>query len=960
MTFGSLSFLNPLILLALFALPLIWWLLRATPPMPETVKFPAFMILKRLKNDEETPDSTPWWLLLIRLLLAAFVITGLAAPVLNAPEIEPVEGPLVMVIDNTYAAAQGWTSRRSTIERIAEQSRQTKRPVFVLTTPPAYPVGTPSIVGPLTSEGLRDIATNLDPVPFAADRAEAIATLDDIDDALQRYQATANGTFTGSADYIWLSDGLASGAASVDQAFADALMARGSLALYTDDTQDSLALAKQDDVATSSETVFSVSRLDAGIPWEGTIVATARDGRELGRANVSIPAGARNTTASIKLPLALQNDLASVKIENARTPASVWFADARDRRALIGLQNSEREQSAALLSGNHYIREALAPFAEFQTGDISALVRANVSVIVLDDVGRLRDEDKDLLTEWIERGGILIRFAGPNLADAALDATPALLPVSLRQGERAFGGALTWDTPQPLGDFSAEGPFSNLSVPVDIFVRQQILAQPGGETSEHTWASLTDGTPLVTGRSMENGLIVLFHITATPVWSDLPLSEVFIDMLRKLTFLSSLGPSSIEQTVSEQNLTRYAPLRMLDGFGRFQSPPPGVSGITLNEADMPPTPLSPPGLYGAPDSPIAINTITQDSSFEAMQVSGMDKKSYAVSAPNYLWALFFLFAFLLLLIDMIGTLFLTGKLGQKIKPTTATTSIAIAAIITGVLAMSTVATSMPAYAYQSAQSRDTKPLDPPIDPKIAEATLTTQFAYVITGNQDTDRISKLGLTALSQELSRRTTVSPAAPVGIDLRTDDFSIYPILYWPIEPNSRVYPDNVLAEVEAYMRLGGLIIFDTKDEERSVSSRETAEGATLRNLLSRIDIPPLVHLTKDHVLRRSYYLLPELRGRTGEKPVWVAAGSTTNDGVTPIIIGGRDWAGAWARSDNGNPARPMINNRYNDGERAREFAYRSGINMAMVAFTGNYKTDQVHAAILLRRLGDDKPVP
>ncbi|MEQ8934814.1 MAG: DUF4159 domain-containing protein, partial [Amphiplicatus sp.] len=96
---------------------------------------------------------------------------------------------------------------------------------------------------------------------------------------------------------------------------------------------------------------------------------------------------------------------------------------------------------------------------------------------------------------------------------------------------------------------------------------------------------------------------------------------------------------------------------------------------------------------------------------------------------------------------------------------------------------------------------------------------------------------------------------------------------------------------------------------------------------------------------------YLLDDLYGRMRNNPVWVqAAESGPNDGVTPLIIGGRDWAGAWAADRYGQPMRPIARG----GERARELSYRAGINIVMVAFTGNYKSDQVHTPILLERLG------
>jgi hypothetical protein len=81
-----------------------------------------------------------------------------------------------------------------------------------------------------------------------------------------------------------------------------------------------------------------------------------------------------------------------------------------------------------------------------------------------------------------------------------------------------------------------------------------------------------------------------------------------------------------------------------------------------------------------------------------------------------------------------------------------------------------------------------------------------------------------------------------------------------------------------------------------------------------------------------------------------VFVQAEGGANDEVTPVIIGGRDWAGAWAADALGNPMLPMAQG----GERAREMSLRAGVNMVMVALTGNYKSDQVHAPALLERIG------
>ena len=66
--------------------------------------------------------------------------------------------------------------------------------------------------------------------------------------------------------------------------------------------------------------------------------------------------------------------------------------------------------------------------------------------------------------------------------------------------------------------------------------------------------------------------------------------------------------------------------------------------------------------------------------------------------------------------------------------------------------------------------------------------------------------------------------------------------------------------------------------------------------------------------------------------------------------MIIGGHDWAGAWAIDEYGSAMFPVLPG----GERQREMARRFGVNLVMYALTGNYKTDQVHMPALLERLG------
>lgn len=923
---NALSFTAPLMLIALAALPLIWLLLRATPPAPSTLAFPAFMLLRDLQNEKETPDRTPWWLLLLRMILAALIILGLAGPVLNAPPPAPGAGPLVLAVDDTWTAAQGWTARRDAVAAAAAEAAQNDRPFFLITTAPA---AEPRAAAPIPGEEARDLAATLAPRPFAADRAAAAERLAALDSYLENAPA---------AEIRWLTDNVA-GEGNADDVFAAALAERGALTVIADRDAPRVMLRFREQ--TSDGLAFSVARLNPEDPWEGTLVATARDGRELARAPAEAAAGARETEIMLELPLALRNDVMSVRIEGALSAGALWLADARERRALVGLVADADRGRNNLLSGAHYVRQALDPYAAFLEDTLEGVLASDASVIVLNDIGRLRARDEEALAAWVERGGVLIRFAGPALAEAAQDETPPLLPTRLRGGGRAFGGALTWETPQKLDAFAAESPFSGLAPPDDVLIRRQVLAQPGGETTERTWARLEDGTPLVTGARRGAGVIALFHVTATPGWSDLPLSGLFVEMLRRLTFLSTLGPESAPDNTDNGAEARYAPLRLMDGFGRLARPGDNAPPLTLADLAAGPAAERRPGLYGPPEAPFALNAVGADTAFEPLSLPGYRTAPYEARPPEALSPPLFALALALLLIDGIVTMMLTGRLPGWRRRHAPAAAAALAAFLS-------VSVSIP-------QRAGAQPLDPPLSSQTVDAALTTRLAYVKTDDPEMDRLSSQALSALSRELARRTAVEPAPPDKVDLETDDLSIYPFLYWPIVPGAEPPSDAALANIENFMRFGGLILFDTRDAERSVGAGSTPESRAFQTIIAQIDIPPLTPVGGGHVLSRSFYLMDDLTGRAGDSPVWVqAAEDGANDGVTPVIIGGRDWAGAWATDSFGRPLRPMGRSGGITGERARELAYRAGVNMVMVALTGNYKSDQVHTPILLERLG------
>ncbi|MCT4373186.1 DUF4159 domain-containing protein, partial [Yangia mangrovi] len=244
------------------------------------------------------------------------------------------------------------------------------------------------------------------------------------------------------------------------------------------------------------------------------------------------------------------------------------------------------------------------------------------------------------------------------------------------------------------------------------------------------------------------------------------------------------------------------------------------------------------------------------------------------------------------------------------------------------------------------------------------ATAEVTLAHVVTGDAQLDELAQNGLRGLSETLYYRTSVEPSEPMAVNLESDELAFFPLLYWPITPSQPTPSPAAYAKLNEYLRSGGMILFDTRDADVAGFGAASPEGRKLRELAAPLDIPPLEPVPQDHVLTRTFYLLQDFPGRYTSRDVWVEAAPpdaemvegmpfrNLNDNVTPVVIGGNDWAAAWAVDSRGNP-QVRVGSGF-AGERQREIAYRFGVNLVMHVLTGNYKSDQVHVPALLDRLG------
>jgi hypothetical protein len=500
---------------------------------------------------------------------------------------------------------------------------------------------------------------------------------------------------------------------------------------------------------------------------------------------------------------------------------------------------------------------------------------------------------------------------------------------------------LSWSRPLPLAGFDDGGPLDGIPVPEgDVVVQRQVLAQPGPELAGRIWARLADGTPLITGAQRGEGWLALVHTTANTTWSSLPLSGVFVEMLQRIAALAPGAGGTLRGLL--------APLEVLDAAGHLGEPGPAAQPVPAAEfAGTVAGARHPAGLYGQIDAGSeaarrALNLASAVPELQALRATDLPVRPqpYAGSGETDLMPWLLLAALLLALADTAIGLQLRGLLIRPAR--TAAGAAAAIALVVLLPAQPAPAQTDAAQSYP-AQS----------DEAIIAVTSETRLAYVVTGLADVDDVSRAGLEGLSLVLNRRTAVEAGEPRAVDLAIDDLDLFPLLYWPIPPGHPQLGPGVPERLDAYLRQGGMILFDTRDAELLIPGQAGPGPGErrLRQLLAGLNLPMLEPVPEDHTLTRSFYLLQEFPGRWTGQTVWVDhAEPSVNDGVSSVIIGGHGWAGAWAIDEYGTAMFPVMPG----GERQREYARRFGVNLVMYALTGNYKTDQVHIPALLERLG------
>lgn len=903
MNLSAITFLYPAMLAALMALPIVWLLIRSAPRAPKNVIFPAARLLRGLKSRHRDVQRAPLWQTILRCLILALLIVAAARPVMNRNDFAPEDGAILIIADNGWSSAPNWAQYRMALRQIASQARFDLQNVYLArTAPEAAGASTwklPEILGPLSPRDAETLISRLQPRPWESDYA-----------ALSNLMANNPEMNNALGSILWLTDAMAlPGKAKL----ATDLQDIAPVTVIEPPRTDRMAIKS----LTRSRTGLTVTLAHNrhGVARQVTLLARGERGSVLLRHPANLNANSDQTEIGILLPGDVANAIQAIGIEGFESAATLFQTGARWQQRRVGVILSSGDSPDVLSDQYFFLDRALSPYAEISYEPLGKLLEKQVDILVATGPISGLASQFDALERWLYNGGMLVRFAG----DSSTEIGQEFLPVTLRLGNRDFGGSMSWEKPKHLLDFPEGSPFFGIEVPQDITVTRQLLAEPDPDILGKTWARLTDGTPLVTSAPRNAGRVVLFHVTPWADWSNLPMSGLFVELWQRILPLASPSDQS-DPTLQ----TSLPPQAVLDGFGQAHQPDATI--LPLRAPFPAPSPRHPPGIYGKNGQAVALNLgpSLHRLADDLVWPSGISKRQITDHDQIDLAALCLIGALLLLLCDAMVLLAIHHFGLRRARQRNMLISVWIGMLFAGSVGLILLGTPTNGHAAS-----------------LQEAALAPRLAYLKTGVPLVDRLSQAGMNGLTEILRRRSAADLNAVTGIDPETDDLSFYPLIYWPLVEGQKPFSEHARERLNRYLDRGGMILIDSRDRE--------VQPARLRRLLAGLEIPVLDRAPSDHILFRSFYLLDHPYGRFSA-PIWLDARPEQRlDGVASVLFGGNDWASAWILPDGSNNTGPE-----DISPRQREMAFRFGINLVMYALTGSYKGDQVHLPAILERLG------
>lgn len=602
------------------ALLIAFLLMRSIERRAKEEDFPAMFILEMLENNDRDPDRMPLWQQMINYGAITAAVIAVADPSWKPQENFTQDGPVIVAIDNGWDSSENWESVMEKAQDILRQAHNDDRQVRLVQMAAQDDSGF-IVTPPMDADAALQTLSQITPMPMQVD-----------------YAAVTNGlkalTDTSYGASYWLGSGLDHIGA---QGFASELSAIAPLR-YVESDATSLPYVMGPAIFENGDYRLTVRRADSTEENNFSISAYAQDDSLLASYQYSFAEGQNEAEILFDVPDFISNDaLASevfrFSVDAQKNAAANLIVDDQWKPRSVGLVVDSLSDTDSLLSEARFINTALEDHAELFLGRIEELVESgDISVLIVPDAVTISGAAADKIQQWVEGGGTLVRFAGPNMARQS-HANDPLLPLDLRQGARSLSAnpsAPDVSDGANIGSFNPTSPLRGIALDGDIEIHSQIMVQPGPDVSSKIWASLDDGTPLVSADQKGEGQVILFHTTANTAWGELPLSDNFVDIL-----LGVVASAKSVQNNDTLDLNDLSPLLTMNGFGTIENPPPYV--MDLQSATCEITAANPPGLYGSSLAAVACNLSTKidDLALMGEMDSGIEREFYAVANDGY-------------------------------------------------------------------------------------------------------------------------------------------------------------------------------------------------------------------------------------------------------------------------------------------------------------------------------------
>ena len=891
------SFANIYALFGLITLPLIFFIMKFYPPKPKKIKFSSFFILKKIVKNDTAKTKFPLWLLVFRILLCFFIVLFFSKPFLKISDQKNKYKNFVIIADNGWSISSNLKNYKNIIKEISLEAEKSNKEIHLYFSS-AKDFNKPFIFK--THNQIIDFLNKKPPIAKQIIRESFFKNL------------KINNYFKDSKVFFIFSH--------LDSRSLESQIRNLNLIKNNNPSIQIIDPIKK--ITFIEELKIDKESLDMKVRRKGNYVKNEFLIQFIGEKNdlilekkYTFSKNSNEFKIKEKFPVEIINQFFLIKILNENHAAAFYYLDDFRKKLPVGIITAEdHELEKPLLSPVYYLKKVLTNSNLTFIGPLTKILEKKASVVFLPSNKRLSKLDITALEKWVYDGGVLIRFSDKRIVEQSnifLDKKKSFLSI------RNIGKDLSIQSNLSIRPFNNNSLFSSLKVPQDLKFNKQLILD-NFNSDIITLASLEDQSPLISMKYVGDGKIILFHVTSNNEWSNLPMSSLFEDIILKLLLISKT-----EKVLPTKEIKIKF---VINSNGDLAVP---KNNYYLNYPfgeKLLPSAKQPAGIYENNSLSIALNlsgNLNTEGYFDAVDEELEIKSNYKKSVLELKNFILYLI-FIMFLIDMIINIVLKNNI-----------------LFLGFLKKTKVLSILFFFLiFLSIQNRI----------EANESYSNIYLAYIKTENKLLNQIAFSGLDELRKYLIERTSLNPSGVKEINILKDELFFYPLIYWQITSSSPKLSEITVNKIKDYFDSGGIILFDIIDFSKSYSSINRDSIEEIRQLFTKYGIENLQSIPKGHTLTKSYYLLNKFPGRWDNRLLLIQNDNLENkDGVSSVIIGLNDWAGAWAKDKNNYHLYQVVPG----GERQREISYRFGINLLMYSLTGSYKSDQVHSKSILDRL-------